>query len=327
MKEEQKIILPSHVVPCSLVMDIACRCVDGAMLDNIVQYTGKSVPYVKSAIVAATLLGMVTVENNTYYTNQECIRQLTTTPSEAQKNAVFKIWLQKWKPYITFLKYVSNGDSAKNATRKTSSFFIFDKDIGFVEKLLLNWSKSTGIITSNGLLAEGYQKGKETEFELLQQMSLEDANLRLFVIEALTDEVFAWLTSDEIDEIVGGMTKYRTDPRASIESVGRAFEDMLRRTALDLELDAKKQNGISQVANYLYAHRDSEGNIQSSIHSKQYNISQAIGDIRNMAGHSKEAKTMERWTISSHAALGYSLQVLCTIKSVYLYTKNTCYTY
>lgn len=60
----------------------------------------------------------------------------------------------------------------------------------------------------------------------------------------------------------------------------------------------------------LYAYRDDLGTAYSFIHTKQRDISQAIGSIRNMAGHSMEAKSMERWELSLTAAIG---KILTTI--------------
>ena len=66
---------------------------------------------------------------------------------------------------------------------------------------------------------------------------------------------------------------------------------------------------------------------QPSILPKQYNISQAAGDIRNMAGHSKEAKSMERWEMSSAGANAYTQLVVTLIKSLYYYVLQSRYVF
>lgn len=83
------------------------------------------------------------------------------------------------------------------------------------------------------------------------------------------------------------------------------------------------KNGIGQVINALYNHKDNLGASDNKIHNKQSSIGAAIGDIRNMAGHSLEARTMERWDLTSHSAKMYIELTLSTIKSVNEYVQNS----
>lgn len=321
--------LPNHNVSIALIMDSVARCsVKEASLAELVSYTGKSEGYVKSATTAATVLGMLFLTNDLYYCNTECHNDLDDVSTDEFRIQVFRKWLQRWEPYMLFIKYVSYGDSCVDAVRKLCSFYSFNIKHKAIETLFNNWGKGSGILDNNGkVLSVQIDFINMKDINQMKEEVTSDFNIRLYLVNALTEKVYKWLNIDEIDELVTSIIKYKNEPRIAIECAGRAYEDFLRRICLEVNLNAQKKNGISQVANHLYSSRDNLGNNISSIHSKQYNISQGIGDIRNMAGHSKEARTMERWELSEAGALSMILLVIANIKSVYYYVLDGDYKY
>jgi hypothetical protein len=332
MIEKKKIEIPSHCVSVSLVMDIVVRSNNCATMLDLIQFTGKNSSYVKSATIAARQLQMLSSEVingvECYKTNLLCGEELTATPSEDLKVLVFRKWLQKWEPYIVFLRYISAGDSPNVAVRKMSSFFNFSNKLDFVEKIFVIWGKATKIFNADGSLVDNNFNIESKELlGKLETDVVNDFELRMFLISNLTEEVFNWLRHDEVEELVDAFSKYSSDPRNALECSGRAYEDFLRRIANYLKVDVTKQNGITQVANTIYAAKDDKGQLLKLIHSKLYEVSVAIGSIRNMAGHGKEAKTMERWEISSSSSFGYILTVIASIKSIHYYVFSGRYVY
>ena len=323
----KQIDFPSMTISISFLMDVVCRCINGATISNLMDYTGKSSAYVKGAIISALSIGLITkTSEEQYFANGECAKVLTNVPTDEMKIEVFRIWLQRFEPFTLFMQYLSSGDPALNAAKKMCSFYTINRSVESIGKLLVLWGKGVGILDNAGKPhIPQFQTLSLVDADTLRKDNEQDIAIRIHLTESLSGEVFAWLDHDEIEELVSGIKKHSIDPRGSIECAGRAFEDILRRFADMLLLDTSKQNGISQVSNYLYSHRDADGNLQRSILAKQYNISQAIGDIRNMAGHSKEAKTMERWDITSIGAIGFIQMVVATIKSLYLYLTHRTY--
>jgi hypothetical protein len=321
--------LPSHSVSVSLIMDVVVRCSLGATdIQALETYTGKSGGYLKSAITSAVTLGMISSEDEFFLTVPACAEPLSSTPSHELKIAVFRMWSQRWEPFILFLRYLAFGDSVEVAARKLSSFYLFNRNVKGTAQILLNWAKSSGFVDSKGKVVEiDYRFEEQQILNDLSEESIDDVKARFYLVDKLGDEVFNWLQYDEQEELIQGIIKYKTDARGAIECAGRAFEDVLRRVSSHLGFNTSKLNGISQVVNPLYHNKDSEGKIQNMIHSKQLSISQAIGDIRNMAGHSKEAKTMERWELSPTAAFGLLLTTISTIRSIYQYVMNRKYIY
>lgn len=303
-------------------MDVVCRCNSGATVENLVVYTGKSKQYVRDALIAALTLGMIQEECSNYYiTVKECSAYLSDMPTVSTKTAVFCTWLLKFRPYILFLRYVASGATPKVAAQKVSSFFSFNRAIEGIEKLFVTWGKACNLLDlKHQVLISDFSPTDPLAENEMEANNSQDASIRLYLAQVLSPEVYAWLEQSEVNELVDSIKKRSLDPRSAIECAGRAFEDILRRIAVNEKLDTKKLNGITQVVNHLYSHRDAQGTQSSSIHSKQYNISQAIGDIRNMAGHSKEAKTLERWEISESGAISLVQLTITIIRSIYLYT-------
>ena len=325
----QKIELPSHTVPVSLIMDVAIRCLKKTDINSLAVYTGKTVPYVKSAVQAGILLNIIDENTDgTYESVKACCDLLKESPDKSQKILIFRRFLQCWNPFIIFLKYLTEGDKPEEAARKVSSFYEINLSISSFSKLLLNWSKSTGLIDSKGNPSISTIGLDEKElYEKLKEQVIDDVNARIYLVSVLSDEVYSWLKEDEKEELINSILKYKSDPRSSIESAGRAFEDILRRLALHLCVDSSKLTGIAQVVNNLYSYKDKSGGQHVFIHSKHNNISVGIADIRNMAGHGKEAKTLERWELSSTGSLGLILTILAMIRSLYSFIIHTRFQY
>lgn len=318
--------LPSHNVSINLVMDVVTRCVHGeTTVNELTIYTGKSVSYVKSAICAAVLLGMIELVNETTYKiSKDCAGILNTTPSEDLKTSLFRSRLEKWEPFVLFLRYLSNGDTSDVATRKLCSLYSFNKTSNQIEQLLKVWAKGAGFLDTSGNIVNINPSYNELDviYELNKE-SFNETNVSLFLINVLGEHTFSWLYHDEIAELKKALLIFKDHPRDAIQCAGRAFEDVLRRISIESGIDPSKLNGITQVANNLYSHSDPTG--KPWIHSKLKSIASAIGDIRNMAGHSKEAKSMERWELSATSAIGHILITLSTIKSIFIYINEQRY--
>ncbi|MFG3818726.1 hypothetical protein [Limnothrix redekei] len=232
---------------------------------------------------------------------------------------------------MIFLRHISLGDSCEVSARKLISFYSFNQEPKAIADLLTLWAKSCDLIDSKGSLTfKDYALETKELTDSFSNELLDDVAVRLYLNNILGDEVFQWLTHSELQELVAAILTYRSNPRSAIECSGRAYEDILRRLSVEIgSIDAKKiagKSGISELANgILYAYRDDAGTSLSFIHTKQRDISQAIGSVRNMAGHSLEAKSMERWELSSTAAIGKILITISSIRSLYHYIKQRKY--
>lgn len=320
--------LPSHSVSLPLVADVLCYIINtsSSNIEELKSFTSKSEAYVRSALAICKLLSILDEDGNVNsYANS-----LGKTPNDELKLNVMRKFIQEYEPFTTFIKYHMNGTTLEESARKVYvSYKLEGKDSNFLKDLFMSWGTTTGIFTSSTnsiILEEGIQKQLST-INTLDINLADDMAIRIYISDILSADIFSSLTSTEIEELVDAYKKCSTDARGAIECAGRAFEDFLRRIAPTVGVDVSRRNGISEVINALFNNRDASNVNHNKIHSKQQNIGLAIGDIRNMAGHSREARTMERWDLKTHSAKMYIELVLSIIRSIHIYTQDSIYTF
>lgn len=320
--------LPSHNVPISLIADVLNYMVVNPLYNiaDLRNFTSKSEPYVRSSITICKLLEIINEDGII----DSFVNKLGITPNDEVKYKVIRKYIQEYEPFITFIQYNLNGNTLDEAARKVYVMYGFQgKDHLFLKGLFLTWGESTGIFTNiqnQIVLTEKINKRILDISEVNVNLD-EDMAIRMYISDSLGVDVYSTMSSVEIDELVDAMKRCSKDARGAIECAGRAFEDFLRRRASFVNIDVTRKSGIGQVINALYNNKDSSGNMDNKIHSKQYAIGGAIGDIRNMAGHSLESRTMERWDLTNQTAENYVKLVLRTIRSIYIYTDNSRYSF
>lgn len=317
--------LPSSNVPLLVVADIIVYLGmnENATLNQICSFVGRSTSYIRSGIDVARVLGAIQAKGNSFVVNSDIKSYLGSTPSDETKIAVMRKLIQEWEPFILFIRYCLNGASTNEAARKIYVIYQFlGKDYKFLETLMISWGNLTKLITfSNDTV--GLASELEESVGCGETVDLsDDLTIRLDIVERIGTKTFAFLQHDEVEELVEATKKSLVDSRSAIECAGRAFEDFLRRIAAKVLVDVSRANGIGQVVNLLYNFRSCNGVLENKIHSKHYSIGSALGDIRNMAGHGKEAKTMERWELTSFSAKSYVEMVLAIMQSIYVYIDN-----
>ncbi|MCQ4922170.1 hypothetical protein NE686_03680 [Tissierella carlieri] len=320
--------LPSHNVPLSLIADVICYINNNssAKIDELQLFTNKSQAYIRSCLAICKLLNIIDEDGNV----NSFANSLGKTPNCELKLNVMRKFIQEYEPFITFIQYYLNGTTFEESARKVYVSYRFEgKDHNFLKDLFMLWGTTTSIFANdtNGIILEETIRTQLSEINTLNINLDDDMAIRIYIADTLSADMFSTLTSAEIEELVDAYKKCSTDARGAIECAGRAFEDFLRRTALMVGIDVSGKNGIGQVINALYNNRNASGINENKIHNKQQSMGAAIGDIRNMAGHSMEARTMERWDLETHSAKMYIELVLSTIRSIYSYTQDSTYVF
>ena len=320
--------LPSHIIPLPLIADVLCyiNCNSSLNIEDLKRFTGKSDAYIRSALAICNLLSIIDEDGNI----NQFANSLGRTPNDELKLDVMRKFIQEYEPFITFIQYNLNGTILEESARKVYVSYRFEgKDHNFLKKLFISWGKATGIftITANAITLEERIRTQISAINTLNLSLDDDMAIRIYISDTLSAEIFSTLTSVEVEELVDAYKKCTSDARGAIECAGRAFEDFLRRIATLVGIDVSRRNGIAEVINALYNNRDASNVNNNKIHSKQQNIGAAIADIRNMAGHSMEARTMERWDLTTHSAKMYIELVLSTIRSINNYTQYSTYTF
>jgi hypothetical protein len=114
-----------------------------------------------------------------------------------------------------------------------------------------------------------------------------------------------------VEFFVKSLREHQEDPRGSIEDMGKAFEDFVRRLGTEKGIDMSKCNGIGQCAQVLKAN--------NLIVQKHLEICQHVNAFRLAAAHSKEKDTLESWYINPDAAIEAILTALTAIRSIFTY--------
>lgn len=320
--------LPSHNVPLSLIVDVLCyiNSNSSSNIEELKRFTSKSDAYIRSSLAVCKLLSIIDENGNV----NPFINSLGRTPNDELKLNVIRKFIQEYEPFITFIQYHLNGTTLEESARKVYVSYRFEgKDHNFLKDLFMSWGTATGIFANagNGIILEETIRTQLLEINTLNINLDDDMAIRIYIGNILSVDIYSTLTTAEVDELVDAYKKCTTDARGAIECAGRAFEDFLRRIAPTVGVDVTGKNGIGQVINALFNNRNALGINENKIHNKQQSIGAAIGDIRNMAGHSREARTMERWDLSNYSAKMYIELVLSTIRSIHSYTQYSTYTF
>lgn len=318
--------LPSHNVPLSLIADVLCYINNNSSskIDELHRFTNKSQAYIRSCLAICKLLCIIDEGGNV----NSFANSLGRTPNDELKINVMRKFIQEYEPFITFIQYHLNGTTLEESARKVYVSYRFEgKDHNFLKDLFISWGTTTGIFANaeNGITLEETIRTQLSEINTLNINLDDDMAIRIYISDILSADIFSTLTSAEVEELVDAYKKCTTDARGAIECAGRAFEDFLRRTAPTVGVDVSGKNGIGQVINALYNNRNASGNNENKIHNKQQSIGAAIGAIRNMAGHSMEARTLERWDLTTYGANIYIELVLSTIRSIHSYIQDSTY--
>lgn len=311
------VALPSHKVPLTLVADIIAIIAEKptSKIEDIMTYTGKGKSYVTAGLRVAKMLEIVNDSDPSgYIVDKEAVNALGKTPSNENKINVMRKYIQQYEPFILFVQFCMNDNTASEAARKVFTLYNFDgKSSEVLRDLFIAWGKATGTFTiKSDKVTLGNNIG--TEYEKLESPYLtldDDMAIRLYINNRLGAEVSLNIDPTDIDELTNAIKKCSTDPRNAIACAGMAFENYLRRIAVPLGVNVVSKNGITQVIQTIY----SEG----KIHSKHNSIGGGIGAIRNMSGHGVDPRELEPWDLMPQSALAFIELVLSTVRSIQLY--------
>lgn len=316
--------LPSHKIPLLKVSEIIelLYYKNDANISEISEYANIGTSYTRAGIKIGILLNIIQEDTkDSYKLDTDVENYISKSSNKNNRFNMMKHYLQKWKPFISFINFSLQGYSQEEAISKVNVLYELNCDnTEFLLQLFITWGKELEIFEFSSDKIQLSPK-LEIAYKTSNEIVVLEDNIatRLYIINSLGQATFNFLQDDEIKLLIEAYTKIQTNPNDSVHTTGKVVEDFLRSISKDTEVNVKEKNGINQLVNALYNYRNSIGKQENKIHSKQYNIGVAISDIRNMSGHDKEAKTERGWNISKLAAISFFNLSLCTIRSIYLY--------
>ena len=191
-----------------------------------------------------------------------------------------------------------------------------------VEKAFKNWGLQTNLMTtdiSGNLTIPEAEKGLPTEYvESLIKALRADLQAKIFLIETMSQQAFAYLTEKSIDieDLSDALIKYETDSQNSANKACQTFEHFLYKLGEDVGVNVKTCNGIIEYADTIRSARN------DVILKNQWHICHGIGGLRNMSHHSPDKETGKEWNFTPQGAIISSLIIPTAIRSIFLYWKE-----
>lgn len=290
--------VPSHKVSIEVLYEtIECLSHDGdTNLKSLAGYVSVSQAYLSSSI---TTLQMIECFDGGYCLKQEIKSLLDIYPSKKFANELFKEILLKWDPFVLYLSYLTNDYTSAQAIQKIDYFYKIDKKDLLIE-IFTKWIKDLNI---------SIEQNNELTLDNPKYFINKYANT-LYLCDILSDEIYKFIDKDIKSELIDALNSFN-DPEKSVSKSGQALEDFLRIVDKDISTQPSSTNGIAQIANELKG--------KNIIHQKHNKLCEALGDIRNMAGHGKEKVTLLPWHLTSNSAISYFHMVISLITSLYNY--------
>lgn len=296
----------------------------GLTLADACKFGGISDVYAKRALDAIVLLQMGTLRGDRYFADAEC--NIVTKANSAQWPMIFRKFLQRFDPFILFIRLVGKGDIPGDAARKTSAIYSIESPVEIISSFLLGWGEYANILETGH---KGRLKLKEVETvdadrleaeqylkELIQALE-SDFIARIYISGKLGDEAFAFVDHADVEFMVSAIREHAEDSRGAIENIGRAYEDFLRKVGTaKSSIIVKGQKisdckGIGQLIDTL--------KVNGIIHEKHYDLSSYVNAMRLASAHGMEAATNLTWTIKPDAAIETILTALTGIRSIHSY--------
>ncbi|MEM3488979.1 MAG: hypothetical protein QXO75_04900 [Nitrososphaerota archaeon] len=321
-------MLSEYIVPNvspEFIMDVAKILANSAMPmsdQDIKQCFARcySSQYINSAITACLQIGLAS-EQNGLYIGAERFREDVKLSAKDELYIPFQNCLKNYAPFLLYVDFLSKGYDSKEAVARTKGILRIRTSIETVEKSLRRWglySKLIDIDKQTGKIDLKIEIEKfTTEYVMKLQKAFEaELKTKLFIIDMLGEEVFAYLDQKQIvlDDLASALLNYENDSKGASSKATRTFELFLWRLAEDSNVNLISANGIIEIADSLRAQR--------IILANHCHISHAIGGIRNITHHDPEKETGRTWNISKQGALLTTLLVSAAIRSIFLYAKN-----
>jgi len=274
--------------------------------------------YVSNAISQCLQLGLICIQNSQYVSSDR-YRDLIKRSERSQLQIPLRQALQSYPPFLLYLDFISKGYPSDKSATMTTGIFRIPSPKEKVERAFRNWGLQTSLIiadTSGKLSIPEAEKGLPSEYvESLMKAMRADLQAKIFLIETMSQQAFAYLTEKgiNIEDLSDALVNYEKDSQTSANKACQTFEHFLFKLGEDVGVNVKTCNGIIEYADTIRGARN------DVILRNQWHVCHGIGGLRNMAHHSPDKETGNEWNFTPQGAIISSLIVPTMIRSLYLY--------
>lgn len=272
--------------------------------------------YVRALINLGQELGLIEDEGRGYTADGSIALQVRQANREEEKKQILRLKLQRYRPFITFLKNLLDGDDTGLAARQVRVFYQLGSNDDSIEEQLINLGEYSEILNGSesgveynfpvDILSRNYFRGvaESLENELVS---------RLFLENRLDEDIIAYMDDESFNQLVVALRIFGSNPDDAVAAAGRAIETFQRELGSDYgtgSVDFSGPPGIRALAQAL-----GSDNLTRDRHQL---AGEYLGEIRNnTGGHGIDSETGKHWSLSEEVAFGYILTSIHYIRSLY----------
>jgi hypothetical protein len=279
----------------------------------------KSRRYVSDALTQCLQLGLIILQDD-LYVSSERYRDLIKRSERSQLFLPLRQALQRYPPFLLYIDFISKGYSSEESTKMTVGIFRIQAPQKTAERSFRNWGLRTDMMktdSSGNLCIPEAEEGLPSAYiERLVKALRADLQARIFLIETMSQQAYAYLAQKEIeiDDLADALINYETEPKTSANKACQTFEHFLFKLGEDIGANVSRCNGIMEYADEI---RRTQAILKNQLH-----VCHGIGALRNMAHHDPDKETGKMWTFTPQGGIISTLIVPTTIRSLHLHWKE-----
>jgi hypothetical protein len=277
--------------------------------------------YVRSVVNLGEELGFILHQNGMYSAHPDMALQVRQANREQEKQDLLRLRLQRYRPFIKFIKNLLDGGDATQAARQVRVFYQLGSDDNVIKDQFVQLAGYAGILTADGSDLEYYFNADilSQNYFLGVAESLEDELVsRLFLENRLDEDIIAYMDDESFNELVVALRNFGSDPDDAVAAAGRASETFQRQIGADFgqgSIDYSGPNGVRQLAQSMGS--------ESLTKDRHQLAGEYLGEVRNNSGgHGVDPDTGKHWSLTEEVAFGYILTAVHYIRSLYRWTAD-----
>lgn len=233
---------------------------------------------------------------------------------------LFRQQLQDFVPFLYFAFWISAGDTAAGAARKTCVEFGISNDSDSVRRTFYRWGSFGGILEGGNdaptISASEWTLATLGFVEKIRVSLQEELSAKLFMMSCLGSDVVPELAQRSVpfSNVAESLRDFEDNAEKAIDSSAQAVEGLLASVLRDISSNQQLPAGIGQLVDRLKANGE--------VTTRHVDVVKSLGGLRNAIGHAVDRETGQPWTVSVEAALASIMLSIVTLRSIVKYRSN-----
>jgi len=285
-------------------------------VDDVEDLSELPTPDVRALLNIGKEIQLIEQEDSRYTASSDIALQFRQANQNDERKKLLRMQLQKYRPFITFIKNLIDGSEPGDAARQVGVFYQLGPDEDVIENQFLELGEYCGILNRD---SEGIEYNFNTEiisrsyFQGVAEMLEDELVARIFLDNRLDEDIVVYMDQESFNQLVAALRNFGSDPSDAISAAGRAIETFQRNLGNDYgsgSVDFTTQSGIRELAQAL--------NSDGLIKDRHRLAAEYLGEVRNKSGaHGIDPTTDERWITNEEVAYSNILTGIHYIRSVY----------